>query len=116
MTTPRFLNSREIQLIGKMVEGRPEAERIKGGLGQAKVSDMADGRMGSLKFVYDEGVPRRFARVLVEGAGVDEDGVPIAIAISIDDLGDLFELDIWKVDFSPVRAFPKQVNISQRIP
>lgn len=36
----------------------------------------------------------------------DDDGVPILTSLNIDQDGKLFELDIWKVDYSPVIKYP----------
>lgn len=33
---------------------------------------------------------------------MDQDGVDVIATLSLDNYGDLFELDVWKVDFSPV--------------
>ncbi|WP_420885213.1 DUF6984 family protein, partial [Candidatus Symbiothrix dinenymphae] len=37
---------------------------------------------------------------------VDEDGVDVIASLNIDDTGDLYELDIWKTDFSPLIKLP----------
>ncbi|MGT2430711.1 DUF6984 family protein [Cupriavidus basilensis] len=36
----------------------------------------------------------------------DEDGVAVIVTLSLDNYGDLYELDIWKTDFSPLRRLP----------
>ena len=65
----------------------------------ATVEDMLDGGMGSLRFSSDE--PRRLGAVVAEADYVDMDGVPVSIVINVDQNGQLFELDIWKVNFLP---------------
>jgi hypothetical protein len=48
-----------------------------------------------------------FGKVLAEAQSTDEDGVSVSIAINADKKGDLFEVDFWKVDFSPLKRYPK---------
>lgn len=77
------------------------------GLDRYRVVDMDDGGMGSVRFV----VPgpqrhRRFGERIADAEYRDEDGVPILVAINLDDAGELFEIDVWKVDYSPTRKYP----------
>lgn len=66
------------------------------------VTDMNDGGMGSL--LFDTTKPhRRFGRTLVEGWFKDEDGFPVWLFLNLDEEDEIFELDSWKVDFSPRR-------------
>lgn len=61
--------------------------------------DMDDGGMGSLRIGRaDPG--RYFERELVEGWYLDDDDVPSSVSINLDQFGDLYEVDSWKVDFS----------------
>lgn len=71
-----------------------------------RVSDMNDGGMGSLLFESTK-PPRRYGLTLSEGWFNDEDGFPVLVAINLDKDNDVFELDSWKVDFSPRRRMPK---------
>ena len=66
--------------------------------------DMKDGGMGSIRFVNTE--PRIMGDVLQEAQYTDEDGITVSIAINADNQGDLFEVDFWKVDFSPLKCYP----------
>jgi hypothetical protein len=71
-----------------------------------RVTDMNDGGMGSLQF--DTTKPDRiYGRTLSEGWFKDEDGFPVLIAINLDMEDEIFELDSWKVDFSPRRRLPE---------
>lgn len=72
------------------------------------VSDMDDGRMGSLR-LHPSGVPehgRRFGRLIAEHQFRDSDDVDVLISFLVDEDGRPFELDVWKTDFSPLRRFP----------
>ena len=75
----------------------------------ATVDDMLDGGMGSLWFSSDE--PRRLGAVVAEADYVDMDGVPLSIVINVDQNGQLFELDIWKVNFLPLECYPSPEEI-----
>jgi len=65
--------------------------------------------MGSIRSARDE--RRIFGKVLAEAQCTDEDGVCVSIAINADNKGDLFEVDIWKVDFSPLKRYPKPSDL-----
>lgn len=62
--------------------------------------------MGSVRFLSVNPTRRGLGEVLAEAEYVDEDGVPVLIAINADKSGNLYELDFWKVDFSPLRRYP----------
>jgi hypothetical protein len=73
-----------------------------------KVLEMNDGGMGSLYFVSDknEKAKRIFGKTIVEKLFFDVDKVEISITLNVDTNGDLFELDIWRVDFEPLKLLP----------
>jgi hypothetical protein len=60
--------------------------------------------MGSVRFVGEK--DRRRAGSIAEATYVDADGITVSIELSVDEAGRLFELDFWKVDFSPLRLYP----------
>ncbi|MFN4288851.1 MAG: DUF6984 family protein [Brevundimonas sp.] len=64
------------------------------------VREMDDGRMGSLQFVG--AADRSMGSTVAHAEFEDADGVPVSVALLLDQEGRLFELDIWKVDFSPL--------------
>jgi hypothetical protein len=67
------------------------------------VFDLADGGMGSIQFNSDD----KFGQDLVQVKYKDTDGQIVLITLVEGQSGQLFELDIWKVDFSPLNSFPK---------
>lgn len=71
-----------------------------------RVSDMDDGGMGSLRFTSAKEHPR-YGRTIAEGWFKDADGMPVALALYVDRDNDLFEVDSWKVDFSPRLRLPQ---------
>lgn len=100
----RSLRLEEDSLIRTLLENVRGEERYDPELERALVNDMGDGGMGSIQFAGDEG--RTLGRRLVEAECVDSDGVPVNIALNADRSGRLYELDIWKVDFAPLREYP----------
>lgn len=106
MAAPRVLKREERELIAALIAGAPNEARLLGALVDAQVKELNDGGMGSLRFIADGVMPRRFGARLVERQLIDSDGVPVSVAVYLDEYGDLYELDVWKVDFSPVRRFP----------
>ena len=76
------------------------------------VSPMNDGGMGSLK-LYPKGktiANVRLGKCISEYQFLDEDNVVVIASLNIDNHGDLYELDIWKTDFSPLIS----ININSR--
>jgi K+/H+ antiporter YhaU regulatory subunit KhtT len=69
------------------------------------VEPMADGEMGSLRFVSDR-EDRKFGAELSRTTFVDSDGVAVSAILHADQFGQLFELDIFKADFSPLKRIP----------
>lgn len=68
------------------------------------VSPMQDGSMGSLSlsFVSQSKEKRVFGEQVSECHFIDEDGIDVIASLNVDQNGNLFELDIWKTDFSPL--------------
>jgi hypothetical protein len=51
-------------------------------------------------------------RELIAVGYTDEDDVPVSISLNLDEHGGLFEIDIWKVDFSPLRRYPSPSDLN----
>jgi hypothetical protein len=70
---------------------------------------MDDGRMGSL-LLFPNGVEnsgRKFGSCVSEYQFTDKDGIEVIVSLNLDEKGDLFELDIWKTNFSPLIKIPE---------
>lgn len=74
------------------------------------VSNMDDGGMGSLllhpKNITDD--KRIFGGMISEYEFKDVDGVTILASLSVDSSENLFEIDLWKMDYSPLVELPNK--------
>lgn len=105
--TRRKPTERELKLLELLIVGAtmtfPEnwKERLM-------VLPMDDGGMGSLYLFVDEenNQNRKFGARVSEHPFVDKDGVDVIASLNVDEEGQLFELDIWKADFSELNDLP----------
>ncbi|WP_299363502.1 hypothetical protein [Winogradskyella sp.] len=72
----------------------------------AVVEDLKDGQMGSIRFVNNNSLNRKYGKRLIEVEYVDLDNIPVYISLTLDNKDKLYELDIWKVDFNPLIKYP----------
>ena len=81
------------------------------------VQEMQDGKMGSL-YIIPVGSPpmneRETGPMVAEIHPADVDGVELFINLFIDTNQVPFELDIWKVDFSPLRSLSNAVSFLRK--
>lgn len=71
---------------------------------------MNDGGMGSL-YLFPNGViieKRSFGKCVSTCQFTDKDGVEVIASLNVDKNGELFELDIWKTDYSPLISIPEK--------
>jgi uncharacterized lipoprotein YehR (DUF1307 family) len=91
----------EIQLIEILI--KKSSLKFPNWRDKLMVQPMSDGGMGSLTLFpngLDEG-KKRLAKQISEYEFLDIDGVQVSTALYIDkQCGELYELDIWKVDFN----------------
>jgi hypothetical protein len=107
----RHLRSLEVKLVEGMLTASGSSVSLRVPLSSALVEDMNDGGMGSILFLSERDQLCRSAHEIARGEYVDEDGVLVIIGVNIDQNGELFELDFWKVDFSPLRRYPTASDI-----
>lgn len=75
---------------------------------QILATPMDDGGMGSLK-LYSNGndkEDRLYGSTISEYQYKDTDNIDVIVSLNLDKSNNLFELDIWKVDFSELRSLP----------
>jgi hypothetical protein len=104
----RRLRPEEAALIRALLAGVYPAEALESALRDSRVADVQDGGMGSVRFLGSG----PFGTALVEAQYLDSDGVLVSIAVNADKQGQLFELDFWKVDFSPLKRYPNPSDVS----
>jgi hypothetical protein len=102
----RPLRQEELHLIVGLLTESPQGNKIISDAAEAVVCDMNDGGMGSIRFIRSNSNRRKFGREVYHGAFADSDGVPVSVTINVDQYGDLFELDFFKADFSPLARYP----------
>lgn len=92
----RKLNSKEAKLVDKLL--KIAGRRLD--IDELLVTDMNDGGMGSLA-IGENYTDREFGEQIAEFIFKDFDGTYVSAALNVDSHGNLYELDVWKVDFSP---------------
>ncbi len=92
----RNLNSTEIEIITKLLN----IAGLEIDLTQLLVNPMDDDGMGSLA-IGENYANRQLGAEVAEFMFKDIDGTPVSASLNVDQQGELYELDIWKVDFSP---------------
>lgn len=107
----RHLTPEETNFLRAIIRFGEGGNEILCRLENVVVQDMNDGGMGSLYFRSEREAERKLGRCLVEVEFLDHDGIPVSAAVNLDDQDELFELDIWKVDFSRLLGFPNAQDI-----
>jgi hypothetical protein len=75
------------------------------------VESMNDGGMGSL-LLFPKGIIKKnrlFGKCVSEYQFTDKDGVEVIASLNVDKNEELFELDVWKTDYSPLICFPEKL-------
>jgi hypothetical protein len=116
MSAWRKLREEEVDLITAMARHSSKSNEILRSLSDRLVEDMKDGGMGSLRFKDADNRERRLGKKIAEAEFTDEDGIPVSAVLNLDDNGELFELDIWKVDFSALKRYPQPEELRQKRP
>ena len=75
-----------------------------------QVSSMKDGDMGSLLF-FPEDSRTRTATPSANATFSDADGMLVSVQLNVDQDGKPFELDLFKIDFSPLLKWPSKDEI-----
>lgn len=108
MSPSRKLSREENGLLVALLRGKQEGLHLIESLNDMTVREMKDGGMGSL-LLFPGGVEdtrRSFGKQLVLGEFADSDGVPVSVTVNVDMEGSLYELDMWKVNFEPLKTWP----------
>ncbi len=103
----RELRGDERAIIEKLVKNTEHESKVLADLTRFPVQDMPDGGMGSIKFRTRRSTEAVYGREIAEGSFRDADGVPVSVTLNLDDGGELFELDVFKADGSPLIRYPE---------
>ena len=102
----RPLEPHEIPLVEHLVA----AAGVAADLDAIRVTSMEDGGMGSLT-IGPVSEQRRFGSQAAECEFDDSDGVLVSATLNLDQSGHLYEIDVWRVDFSPLQQWPTRAAI-----
>ena len=103
----RELRDDERAIIEKLVKNTEHKSKVLADLMLWPVQDMPDGGMRSIKFQTPRSKEAVYGKEIAEGSFQDADGVPVSVTLSLDNEGELFELDVFKADGSPLARFPE---------
>jgi hypothetical protein len=101
----RNLTSAEVAFLNLLLEKSQTRELVTTNLLTVQVETMNDGGMGSLSFAHSGNCSAGMVRPC-DSDFLDTDGVPVSVVLSLDQAGEIIELDVWKGDFSAVKRFP----------
>ena len=110
MSTRRRLRKNERDLIVAMLGGKPSHAGLISSLKADTVEDMQDGGMGGIRFCSDDRGQLPLTGI-AEAEYTDDDGVLVSIVLNTDVKGAIYEVDFWKVDFSPLRRYPSPSDL-----
>jgi hypothetical protein len=108
MTNSRELTPSEHAVLAAVLRTATEPGELLTSLHGLQVVELSDGGMGSLLLIPQgaDKSDRTFGKQVALGQYTDADGVPVSIAVNVDQAGQLYEMDVWKVDFSPLIKWP----------
>ena len=101
----RLMNKSELTFLVKILKNNTSFKVNLNKLSQLQVKDADDGGMGGLIFL-SKNQDRRLGKDIASYEFKDQDGVTVIATLSLDNFGDLYELDVWKTDFSKLISFP----------
>ena len=108
----RSLTDKEKALLRHLLTGNRAGLTLN--LDSAKVFDMNDGGMGSIRFQTKNGEDRQFGAWIAGADYYDIDDVLVQITINVDQDGRLFEIDSWKMDYSKLIRYPEPNQLKIR--
>jgi hypothetical protein len=106
---PRKLRDEEKLLLIALLSNRADFPIFESNIASGRVVDMADGGMGSIRFIVSN--DSALGMTLAQAQYFDVDGVPVSIVVNADANGGLYELDFWKADFSSLKEYPRPESL-----
>ena len=77
-----------------------------------RVQPMIDGGMGSLRIGTCQADDQHFGSCASECSFYDTDEIQVIASLYFDQYGQPFEIDVWKVDYSPLNSLPTLADIN----
>lgn len=102
----RLMNALEIAFVTSLLEKSSLKLLGHEALSHIYVEDADGGGMGGLIFISGK-QGRKLGRDIASREFTDQDGTKVIATLSLDNFGDLYELDVWKTDFSRLLSFPQ---------
>ncbi|MFT3777779.1 MAG: hypothetical protein QM772_05780 [Ottowia sp.] len=99
------MSEMEQHFIERMLKDTPYYLCFNSKLPDLMVAPMNDGGMGGLTFISKK-QDRKIGLDIASYEFIDDDGVKVIAKLSLDNYGDIYELDVWKTDFSKLIRFP----------
>jgi|GEM_PF-2010379 len=109
----RPLRREEKNILTHLLINHKNFNLYKQEINSRNVRNMLDGGMGSIEF--HSHCKKKFGGTLAEAQYFDVDDVMVIITIYHDKYGNLYEVDFWKVDFSPLIKYPTPEKIQPYI-
>ena len=109
----RPMRPAERELVEMLLAGKNVKPGIVSKLSSVLVEDMQDGGMGSIRFLTQGRSTKGFGESIARAEYIDEDGVLVSITINVDQENELYEVDFWKVDFAPLKRYPRVSDLIQ---
>lgn len=100
----RRLTDEERELIVTLIGDGPDSKYLIQSLDHAIVIELGDDR--GIRFIDDKHKDRKLGRQIADVGWIDLDGVPVRVWLDLDNYNNLYELELWKVDDSPLLKFP----------
>jgi len=105
----RAITKEETDLINALLKGHPCHKKFRDAIRSGVVRTMLDGDMGSIEFFCENFSP--MGGILAEAEYIDIDEILVIITAIKNKSGDLYEIDFWKVDFSPLKKYPNPKDL-----
>ena len=106
----RCLRQEEINLLQFLIQSSGCKSDNNSDLRAVCVEDLNDGGMGGIRFRTNIKIDAKLKNPVL-AAYTDADGTMVSISLASDANSNLYEMDFWKVDFSPLEKYPKPEDI-----
>lgn len=97
----KSISDEQLPLISHLIE----LAKLDVEISSIQLEPMDDGGMGSQKF-SSASIDSKYAGHAAEVAFMDADGIEVSATLDVDQFGNLFELDMFKADFSKLEKWP----------